>query len=186
MNSREELEQEIYNNSNGPQDEMAEGTIVGTDLVIQRMRDNILPLHVQKLDELNYTAEEKAELAAIYDAVPEEVKMMSNTVVEVHGCIIKENLPYKSRKHGGIMPGYFYSLFLCRDTETNHWFIAKSGSSGLTMHAWNMIRLREREGQQGWYLWEKPALYMVQIGKDNSHHFKNVGEPSLLKNRSTK
>ena len=183
MDNREQLEQEIYNNSNAPQDDAVEGTIVGTELVIKRMQEGILPLHIAKLDELPYTVEEKIELAAIYDQVPEEVKMMSNTTIEVFGCIIKENLPFKSRKHGGIMPGYFNAVFLCRDADTGRFFTAKSGSSGLTMHAWNMIRLREREGQQGWYLWEKPTLYRVEIGKDNSHHFTNVGEPRLLKSR---
>lgn len=180
----EQLEQEIYNNSNV--EDTSEGTIIGTEMVVRRMQENILPLHIAKLDELPYTVEEKIELAAIYDQVPEEIKMMSNTTIEVWGCIIREYLPYKSHKHGGIMPGYFNAIFLCCDRGTEKWFTAKSGSSGLTMHAWNMIRLREKEGQQGWYLWEKPTLYRVQIGKDNSHHLTNVGEPHFPKSKATK
>jgi hypothetical protein len=166
--------------ANGEQS--SEGTIVGTELVVHRIQENILPLHIQKLHELPYTAAEKAELAAIYDAIPEEIKTMGNMVLEVWGAIIMEHLPFKSKK-GPVMPGYFNALFLCRDPEKDSWFIAKSSSSGLTLHAMNMIALREREGKQGWYVWEEPTRYRVAIGKDNSHHFTNVDKPKVLRGR---
>jgi len=160
--------------------------IIGTDAVVDRLMTGHLPLHMVKLHELQgYTAEQKAELAAIYDGIPEDIKTMGNMVLEVYGAIVYEHLPYMG-KDGLPKRGYFYALLLCREMETDRFFIARSGGSGLTMHVMNMITLRERDGLQGWYLWDNPVRYKVAIDRNNGHHLVNVDRPSVLKNKTTK
>lgn len=153
--------------------------VIGSDAVVKMMQEGRLPLHVQKLQELQgLTAAEKEQLYSLYETPAVSFDSILNTVVEVHGVIIHEHLPYKG-KDGLYHAGYFNPLFLI--VVNGDYQIVRSSSAGNTMHAMNMIALRETEGQQGWYLWDEPVKYRAAKGPDGSHRFVNADKVKLPK-----
>ncbi len=153
--------------------------VVGSDAVIKMMQEGRLPLHVQKLQEMQgLTAAEKEQLYSLYETPAIPFDSILNTVVAIVGVIIHEHLPYKG-KDGLFHTGYFNPLFLI--LVNGEYQIVRSASAGNTMHAMNMIALREADGQQGWYLWDEPVKYKAAKGPDGSHRFVNAERVKLPK-----
>lgn len=167
-----------------------EETISTTDIIpystleylVSPLRDGTqLPIHEQMLMNGNiselgeqrvYTREQVEIIADMYYGhEPKSLKAFGGRIMKVYGMILFEQPGGWKGKDGLWHPeGYFQVRMLVEDEETkgNPIVVVKSSGAGLARHVYHILNNR------GWFLFEQPQHYRVEVGEDNSHRIFNV------------
>ncbi len=155
--------------------------IIGTDAVIESMRNGEIPLHIEQLMKLAIPEEEKEPILSVYLGTSyRKFDAYVNEVVEVQGAAILYHGPYKGkdqRNHAGY---YYNALLTTLEDEKGNLIVIKSSSASLLQHlAFKLIK-------DGWYIWSKPTRYRLSKGEDGSHRMTNMERPKLLTSKKNK
>ena len=142
------------------------------DALVAPLRDGTsLPLHEQILMH-NYTPMDREMLAdAYYGREPRNIKQFAGRTVKVYGMMLFEQPGgWKGKDQLWHQEGYFQVRMLIEDSETKGEPIVcvKSSGAGLARHVYHILNNR------GWFLFEQPIQYRVEIGEDNAHRILNV------------
>jgi len=142
------------------------------DMLVAPLRDGTnLPLHEQLLIH-NYDNASREMLAdAYYGREPKNIKAFAGRTVKVYGMMLYEQPGgWKGKDQLWHQEGYFQVRMLIEDSDTKGEPIVcvKSSGAGLARHVYHILNNR------GWFLFEQPITYRVEIGEDNAHRILNV------------
>ena len=142
------------------------------DMLVAPLRDGTnLPLHEQILIH-NYDVANREMLAdAYYGREPKNIKAFAGRTVKVYGMMLFEQPGgWKGKDQLWHQEGYFQVRMLIEDSETKGEPIVcvKSSGAGLARHVYHILNNR------GWFLFDQPISYRVEIGEDNAHRILNV------------
>ncbi len=142
------------------------------DMLVAPLRDGTnLLLHEQILLH-NYDVANREMLAnAYYGREPKSIKAFAGRTVKVYGMMLYEHPGgWKGKDHLWHQEGYFQVRMLIEDSDTKGEPIVcvKSSGAELARHVYHILNNR------GWFLFEHPITYRVEIGEDNAHRVLNV------------
>src|SRR6266568_2577680 len=108
---------------------------------------------------------------AYYGREPKNIKAFAGRTVKVYGMMLFEQPGgWKGKDQLWHQEGYFQVRMLIEDSDTKGEPIVcvKSSGAGLARHVYHILNNR------GWFLFEQPITYRVEIGEDNAHRILNV------------
>lgn len=110
-------------------------------------------------------------LADYYSREAVSIKKFAGKVIKIYGMILWEQPGgWKGKDQLWHHEGYFQVRMLVEDEtlKDNPIVLVKSSGAGLGRHVYHILANR------GWFLFDEPISYRVEIGEDNAHRIYNV------------
>jgi hypothetical protein len=192
----------ITSNGNSANNVVDSGeTVVPTDIIpysalgsiVEPLRDDSkLPLHEQLLMNgyidgngltHSFNAEERDAISNLYDGLtPKSFKSFAGRTVRVFGLrLFEQPGGWKGKDQLYHEEGYFQVQILLQDDQAKGepLVIVKSSGAVLAKRAFHAANAH------GWFLFEEPIYYYLEVGEDNSHRMynKDLDVRSLLEKK---